>query len=69
MENLITKVHKEKKDDKEEEVKTIIKNLKMKRIPLDLRPKLLILIINSFEDYLNLNELFKLIFPMFILLV
>ena len=37
--NLRTKVTKEKKDDKEEEVKTI-KNLKMKHIPLDLRPKL-----------------------------
>ena len=30
----------EKKDDKEEEVKTTIKNLKMKHIPLDMRPKL-----------------------------
>ena len=38
--NLRTKVTKEKKDDKEEEVKTTIKNLKMKHIPLDLRPKL-----------------------------
>ena len=38
--NLTTKVTKEKKDDKEEEVKTTIKNLKMKHIPLDLRPKL-----------------------------
>ena len=37
--NLRTKVTKEKKDDKEE-VKTTIKNLKMKHIPLDLRPKL-----------------------------
>ena len=37
--NLTTKVTKEKKDDKEE-VKTTIKNLKMKHIPLDLRPKL-----------------------------
>ena len=37
--NLRTKVTKEKKDDKEEEVKTTIKNLKMKHIPLDLRPK------------------------------
>ena len=48
IENLRTKVTKEKKDDKkeeekkdkEEEVKTTIKNLKMKHIPLDLRPKL-----------------------------
>ena len=38
--NLTTKVTKEKKDDKEEEVKTTIKNLKMKHIPLDLRPNL-----------------------------
>ena len=38
--NLRTKVTKEVKDDKEEEVKTTIKNLKMKHIPLDLRPKL-----------------------------
>ena len=38
--NLTTKVTKEKKDDKEEEVKTTIKNLKMKHIPLDLRPKI-----------------------------
>ena len=30
----------EEKDKKEEEVKTTIKNLKMKHIPLDLRPKL-----------------------------
>ena len=37
--NLRTKVTKEIKDDKEE-VKTTIKNLKMKHIPLDLRPKL-----------------------------
>ncbi len=37
--NLRTKETKEKKDDKEE-VKTTIKNLKMKHIPLDLRPKL-----------------------------
>ena len=29
-----------KEDNKEEEVKTTIKNLKMKHIPLDLRPKL-----------------------------
>ena len=34
------KVTKEVKDGKEEEVKTTIKNLKMKHIPLDLRPKL-----------------------------
>ena len=38
--NLLTRVTKEKKDDKEEEIKTTIKNLKMKHIPLDLRPKL-----------------------------
>ena len=38
--NLRTKTTKEKKDDKEEEVKNTIKNLKMKHIPLDLRPKL-----------------------------
>ena len=31
---------KEEKDGKEEEVKTTIKNLKLKHIPLDLRPKL-----------------------------
>ena len=37
---LRTKVTKEVKDGKEEEVKTTIKNLKMKHIPLDLRPKL-----------------------------
>ena len=37
---LRTKVTKEKKDDKEEEVSKEIKNLKMKHIPLDLRPKL-----------------------------
>ena len=37
--NLRTKETKEKKDDKEE-VKTTMKNLKMKHIPLDLRPKL-----------------------------
>ena len=30
----------EEKDKKEEEVKTTIKNLRMKHIPLDLRPKL-----------------------------
>ena len=34
------KVTKEVKEGKEEEVKTTIKNLKMKHIPLDLRPKL-----------------------------
>ena len=34
------KVTKEEKDGKEEEVKTTIKNLKLKHIPLDLRPKL-----------------------------
>ena len=33
------KVKKEEKDGKEEEVKTTIKNLKLKHIPLDLRPK------------------------------
>ena len=38
--NLRTKVTKEKKDDKEEEVKTTMRNLNMKHIPLDLRPKL-----------------------------
>ena len=38
--NLTSRVTKEKKDDKEVEVKTTIKNLKMKHIPLDLRPKL-----------------------------
>ena len=37
--NLRTKTTKEEKDGKEEEVKTTIKNLKMKHIPLDLRPK------------------------------
>ena len=37
--NLTTKVTKEKNGDKEEEVKKTIKNLKMKHIPLDLRPK------------------------------
>ena len=40
IQNLRTKVSKEKKDDKEEEVTKTIKNLKMKHIPLDLRPKL-----------------------------
>ena len=34
------KVTKEEKDGKEEEIKTSIKNLKLKHIPLDLRPKL-----------------------------
>ena len=38
--NLRNRTTKEKKDDKEEEVTTTIKNLKMKHIPLDLRPKL-----------------------------
>ena len=38
--NLRNRIKKEKKDDKEEEVTTTIKNLKMKHIPLDLRPKL-----------------------------
>ena len=33
------RVSKEEKDGKEEEVKKTIKNLKMKHIPLDLRPK------------------------------
>ena len=37
---LTTRVSKEEKDGKEEEVKKTIKNLKMKHIPLDLRPKL-----------------------------
>ena len=37
--NLRTKTTKEEKDGKEEEVFTTIKNLKMKHIPLDLRPK------------------------------
>ena len=36
----ITKKEKEDKEGKEEEIKTTIKNLKMKHIPLDLRPKL-----------------------------
>ena len=40
IQNLRTKISKEKKDDKKEEVKTTIKNLKMKHIPLDLRPRL-----------------------------
>ena len=34
------KVTKDVKDGKEEEIKTTIKNLKLKHIPLDLRPKL-----------------------------
>ena len=38
--NLRTKVTKENKGDKEEEVKTTVKYLKAKNIPLDLRPKL-----------------------------
>ena len=38
--NLRNRTTKEKKDDKEEEVTTTIKILKMKHIPLDLRPKL-----------------------------
>ena len=38
--NLRTRVTKEKKQKKEEEVKTTVKNLKVKNIPLDLRPKL-----------------------------
>lgn len=37
--SLRTRVTKEKKDGKEEEIKTQIKNLKLKHIPLDLRPK------------------------------
>ena len=38
--SLRERVKKEEKDGKEEEVKTTIKNLKLKHIPLDLRPKL-----------------------------
>ena len=38
--NLRTRVTKEQKGEKEEEVKTTVKNLKVKNIPLDLRPKL-----------------------------
>ena len=38
--NLRTRVTKEQKGEKEEEVKTTVKNLKSKNIPLDLRPKL-----------------------------
>lgn len=37
--SLRTRVTKEKKEGKEEEIKTQIKNLKLKHIPLDLRPK------------------------------
>ena len=37
--SLRTKVTKETKDGKEEEIKTTIKNLKMKHLPLDFRPK------------------------------
>ena len=37
--SLRTRVSKEVKDGKEEEIKTTIKNLKMKHIPIDLRPK------------------------------
>ena len=37
--SLRTRVSKEIKDGKEEEIKTTIKNLKMKHIPIDLRPK------------------------------
>ena len=37
---LTTHVSKEEKDGKEEEVKKTIKNIKLKHIPLDLRPKL-----------------------------
>ena len=40
VENLRTRVTKEQKGDKEEEVKKTVKNLKAKNIPLDLRPKL-----------------------------
>ena len=40
VEGLREKVVKEVKDGKEEEVKKTIKNLKLKHIPLDLRPKL-----------------------------
>ena len=36
----VIKKEKEDKEGKEEEIKTTIKNLKMKHIPLDLRPKL-----------------------------
>ena len=37
---LTARTTKEEKDGKEEEIKTSIKNLKLKHIPLDLRPKL-----------------------------
>ena len=37
---LTTRISKEEKDGKEEEVKKTIKNIKLKHIPLDLRPKL-----------------------------
>ena len=37
---LTTRVSKEEKDGQEEEVKKTIKNIKLKHIPLDLRPKL-----------------------------
>ena len=37
---LTTRVSKEEKDGKEEEVKKTIKNIKLKHIPLDLRPRL-----------------------------
>ena len=37
--SLRTRVTKEKKEGKEEEIKTQIKNLKLKHIPLDIRPK------------------------------
>ena len=37
---LTERTKKEEKDGKEEEIKTTIKNLKLKHIPLDLRPKL-----------------------------
>ena len=37
---LTTRFSKEEKDGKEEEVKKTIKNIKLKHIPLDLRPKL-----------------------------
>ena len=36
----VAKKEKEDKEGKEEEIKTTIKNLKMKHMPLDLRPKL-----------------------------
>ena len=37
--NLKYRIKKENKDDKEEEIKQTIKNLKVKHIPIDLRPK------------------------------